>query len=174
MTEQKRVEEAQKQQRLAKQQEEADKQKKLDEIRRLRTQAAKDAQLAEQKLRQLADARARQTTAPAAATGTSAPAGNNGVDDGLLAKYIAAIQQQVSGQWTRPESVPLGTRCRVVIKQLPGGNVLSAEVQPGCAMDEAGQDSLERAVLKAQPLPYRGFESVFNRTLIFNFTAQDR
>ena len=174
LTEQKRVEEAQKQQRLAKQQEEADKQKKLDEIRRLRTQAAKDAQLAEQKLRQLADARARQTTAPAAATGTSAPAGNNGVDDGLLAKYIAAIQQQVSGQWTRPESVPLGTRCRVVIKQLPGGQVMSAEVQPGCAMDQAGQDSLERAVLKAQPLPYRGFESVFNRTLIFNFTAQDR
>lgn len=174
LTEQKRVEEAQKQQRLAKQQEEADKQKKLDEIRRLRSQAAKDAQLAEQKLRQLADARARQTTSPAAATGTSAPAGNNGVDDGLLAKYIAAIQQQVSGQWTRPESVPLGTRCRVVIKQLPGGNVLSAEVQPGCAMDQAGQDSLERAVLKAQPLPYRGFESVFNRTLIFNFTAQDR
>jgi colicin import membrane protein len=174
LTEQKRVEEAQKQQRLAKQQEEADKQKKLDEIRRLRTQAAKDAQLAEQKLRQLADARARQTAAPAAATGASAPAGNNGVDDGLLAKYIAAIQQQVSGQWTRPESVPLGTRCRVVIKQLPGGNVLSAEVQPGCAMDQAGQDSLERAVLKSQPLPYRGFESVFNRTLIFNFTAQDR
>lgn len=174
LTEQKRVEEAQKQQRLAKQQEEADKQKKLDEIRRLRTQAAKDAQLAEQKLRQLADARARQTSTPAAATGTSAPAGNNGVDDGLLAKYIAAIQQQVSGQWTRPESVPLGTRCRVVIKQLPGGQVMSAEVQPGCAMDQAGQDSLERAVLKAQPLPYRGFESVFNRTLIFNFTAQDR
>ncbi|HEX7802817.1 MAG TPA: cell envelope integrity protein TolA [Pseudoxanthomonas sp.] len=174
LTEQKRVEEAQKQQRLAKQQEEADKQKKLDEIRRLRTQAAKDAQLAEQKLRQLADARARQTTAPAAAAGTSAPAGNNGVDDGLLAKYIAAIQQQVSGQWTRPESVPLGTRCRVVIKQLPGGQVMSAEVQPGCAMDQAGQDSLERAVLKAQPLPYRGFESVFNRTLNFNFTAQDR
>lgn len=174
LTEQKRVEEAQKQQRLAKQQEEVDKQKKLDEIRRLRAQAAKDAQLAEYKLRQLADARARQTSTPAAATGTSAPAGNNGVDEGLLAKYIAAIQQQVSGQWTRPESVPLGTRCRVVIKQLPGGQVMSAEVQPGCAMDQAGQDSLERAVLKAQPLPYRGFESVFNRTLIFNFTAQDR
>ena len=174
LTEQKRVEEAQKQQRLAKQQEDADKQKKLDEIRHLRAQASKDAQLAEQKLRQLADTRPRQTAAPAAATGASAPAGNNGVDEGLLAKYIAAIQQQVSGQWTRPESVPPGTRCRVVIKQLPGGQVMSAEVQPGCAMDQAGQDSLERAVLKAQPLPYRGFESVFNRTLNFNFTAQDR
>lgn len=174
LTEQKRVEEAQKQQRLAKQQEEVDKQKKLDEIRKLRSQAARDAQLAEQKLRQLADARSRQASSPAAATAASAPAGNNGVDEGLLGKYVAAIQQQVSAQWTRPESVPLGTHCRVVIRQLPGGQVVSAEVQAGCAMDQAGQDSLERAVLKAQPLPYRGFESVFNRTLNFNFTAQDR
>ena len=177
LTEQKRVEEAQKQQRLAAQQEEADKQKKLAEIRRQRAELDRQKNLAEQKLRQIAEARAQSAASANAAqygANASAPAGNNGVDEGLLAKYIAAIQQQVSGQWTRPESVPLGTRCRVVIKQLPGGQVMSAEVQPGCAMDQAGQDSLERAVLKAQPLPYRGFESVFNRTLNFNFTAQDR
>ena len=174
LTEQKRVEEAQKQQRLAKQREEADKQKKLDDIRRLRAQAAKDAQLAEQKLRQLSDARARQTTAPATATGASAPAGNNGVDPNLKGQYAAAIRSAVSAQWTRPESVPLGTRCRVFIKQTPGGAVVSAEVQPGCPMDAAGQDSLERAVLKANPLPYRGFEAVFERNLILNFEAQDR
>lgn len=177
LTEQKRVEEAQKQQRLAAQQEEADKQKKLAEIRRQRAELDRQKNLAEQKLRQIAEARAQSATSANAAqygAAQSAPAGNNGVDEGLLAKYIAAIQQEVSGQWTRPESVPLGTRCRVVIKQLPGGQVMSAEVQPGCAMDQAGQDSLERAVLKAQPLPYRGFESVFNRTLNFNFTAQDR
>ena len=178
LTERQRQQEAENKQRLAKQQEEADKQKKLDEIRRLRAQASKDAQLAEQKLRQLADARARSTSAATAAAqadaASSAPAGDGGVDEGLLAKYRAAIQAAVSDQWTRPESVPLGTRCRVVIKQSPGGAVMSAEVQPGCAMDQAGQDSLERAVLKAQPLPYRGFESVFNRTLNFNFTAQDR
>ncbi len=176
LTERKRQEEAEKKQRLAKQQEEADKQKKLDEIRRLRSQAARDAQLAEQKLRQLADARARTVSAlPSSNSGPSnPPAGQNGNADDLTAKYVAAIQSAVSGQWNRPESVPLGTRCRVVIKQLPGGQVMSAEVQPGCSMDQTGQDSLERAVLKAQPLPYRGFESVFNRTLNFNFTAQDR
>ena len=174
LTEQKRVEEAQKQQRLAKQQEEADKQKKLDDIRRLRAQAAKDAQLAEQKLRQLNDARARQTAAPVAATGSSAPAGNNGVDPNLKGQYAAAIRAAVLAQLTRPDSVPLGTRCKVVIKLIAGGNVLSAEVQPGCPMDQAGQDSVERAVLKAQPLPYRGFEAVFSRELILNFEAQDR
>ena len=31
----------------------------------------------------------------------------------------------------------------------------------------------ERAVLLAQPLPYAGFEAVFNRTLNFNFEAQE-
>lgn len=187
LTEQKRVEEAQKQQRLAAQQEEADKQKKLAEIRRQRAELDRQKNLAEQKLRQIAEARAQSASANAMQYGASAstaaaqsdaaassPAGKGGADEGLLAKYRAAIQSAVSAQWTRPESVPLGTRCRVVIKQLPGGQVMSAEVQPGCAMDQAGQDSLERAVLKAQPLPYRGFESVFNRTLNFNFTAQDR
>lgn len=178
LTEQKRVEEAQKQQRLAKQQEEVDKQKKLDEIRRLRAQAAKDAQLAEQKLRQLADARAQQASTSASAAAASAqsnaPSGNNGADANLKGQYAAAIRAAVLAQWTRPDSVALGTRCKVFIKQIAGGNVLSAEVQPGCPMDQAGQDSVERAVLKAQPLPYRGFESVFSRELILNFEAQDR
>lgn len=68
----------------------------------------------------------------------------------------------------------MGTRCKVLVTQLPGGEVISAEVQPGCPMDAAGQRSIEAAVLKAQPLPYRGFEPVFNRRLIFNFEAQDR
>ncbi|TWR29546.1 protein TolA, partial [Xanthomonas vasicola] len=49
-----------------------------------------------------------------------------------------------------------------------------AKVAPGCPYDEAGQRSIEAAVLSAQPLPYRGFESVFQRNLTFVFTAQDQ
>ena len=40
--------------------------------------------------------------------------------------------------------------------------------------DDAGRRSVEAAILRAQPLPYRGFESVFQRTLNFNFEARDR
>ncbi len=191
LTERKRQEQAEQQRRLAAQQEEdrqkrvaaeaqqkaeADK-KRLEEIRRQRAQAAREAQLAEQKLRQLADARARQAAASANQSQygqPAAPAGNGGTDADLRGRYAAAIQEAVLRQWTRPESVPVGTRCRVVITQLPGGEVMSAKVQPGCAMDAAGQDSVERAVLKAQPLPYRGYESVFARTLTLNFEARDR
>ncbi|MFT4255924.1 MAG: cell envelope integrity protein TolA [Pseudoxanthomonas sp.] len=191
LTERKRQEEAEKKQRLAKQQQEeqkriaeeekrkADEEKrKADRLAQLRAERAKlerEQNLAEQKLRQLQAARERSAaSATATAAGPSAPAGQGGTDDGLLAQYREAIQAAVNRQWTRPDSVPLGTRCRVIIKQLPGGEVIDAQVQPGCPMDPAGQASLERAVLKAQPLPYRGFESVFNRQLNFNFTAQDR
>ena len=144
---------------------------------RMKAQAAKEAQLAEQKLRQLADARTRTAASANSAqygAAGSPPAGQGGDANDLRSKYAEAIKTAVTAQWTRPDSVPLGTRCKVAIKQLPGGEVISAEVQPGCPMDQAGQDSLERAVLKAQPLPYRGFESVFERQLTLNFTAQDR
>jgi colicin import membrane protein len=198
LTERKRVEEAEQKARLARQQEEADRQKKLAdeqrranetqaeqerqqkiaELRRRREQAEREARQAEQRLRQVADARARAaTSAPAASsnTGGQTPAtpGQGGTSDDLTAKYAAAIQQAVVTQWNKPDNVPNGTRCRILIRQLPGGEVVSAQVQSGCSMDAAARDSIERAVLRAQPLPFRGFESVFRRELMFTFTAQD-
>ena len=174
LTEQKRVEEVQKQQRLARQQEEADKQARLAEIRRQRAQLDQQQKLAEQKLRQIADARTRTASASAAQASTSQPAGNAGADANLTGEYAAAIQRAVLSQWVRPDSVPLGQRCTLSIRQLPGGEVVEAKVAANCPYDAAGKRSIEAAVLRAQPLPYRGFESVFQRNLTFNFTAQDQ
>ena len=123
-----------------------------------------------------ADARAR-AQATSTSTGNSGPStpspGQGGTSNDLTAKYAAAIQQAVVAQWNRPDNIPNGTRCRILIKQLPGGEVMSAEVQSGCAMDAAARDSIERAVLRAQPLPFRGYETVFRRELMFTFTAQN-
>lgn len=166
LTEQKRQAEAQRQQRLAKLEQE--KQKKLADIRRQRAAASREAELAEQKLQQIADARA------ASASAASPPPGNNGVDAGLQARYAAALQEAILAKWTRPETVPVGARCRLTIRQLPGGEVMDVEVSSPCAYDEQGRRSIEAAVLKAQPLPYAGFESVFQRTLLLNFEARDR
>jgi colicin import membrane protein len=177
LTERERQAEAERKQRLAKQQEEADRQAKLEEIRRKRAQAARETQLAEQRLQQITNARNRQAEAASSAAASavgSPPPGQGGTANDLLAKYQAALQQAITDKWTRPDSVPLGTRCRIVIRQIPGGEVIEAQVQAGCPFDEMGKRSIEAAVLKAQPLPYSGFESVFNRTLILNFEAQDR
>jgi len=173
LTEQKRQEEAQQKQRLAEQQE-AERQKKLDEIRRERARLQREQNLAEQKLQQLADRRASQASQTAAATAPAQQAGNQGTDTGLLARYQAALQSAIKNKWTRPDSVPLGAACRLNIRQLPGGQVIAVEVIEPCAYDEAGRRSVEAAVLKAQPLPYAGFESVFQRSLILNFRAEDR
>lgn len=70
--------------------------------------------------------------------------------------------------------MPLGQRCKIVIRQIPGGKVIDAQVDPSCPYDEPGRRSIERAVLLAQPLPYAGFESVFNRNITLNFQGEDR
>lgn len=170
LTERERQREAENQRRLAAQAEAAEHEKKLAEIRRQREQATRQARQAEERLQQLQQAQQRQQPAQP----TQGTPGQGGTSDDLTAKYAAAIQQAVLNQWVRPETVPLGQRCRVSIRQLPGGDVMSVEVQPGCPFDEAGRRSLENAVLRAKPLPYRGFESVFQRNLTLNFEAQDR
>ncbi|MDQ3268599.1 MAG: protein TolA [Pseudomonadota bacterium] len=169
LTEQRRQEDVQRQKRLAKMEEERKAQ--LADIRRQRAAASREAEAAEQRLKQVADARAAKASATVA---TAAPPGNAGTDTGLRARYAAAMQEAILAKWTRPETVPVGARCRLIIRQLPGGEVMSAEVASPCAYDEQGRRSIEAAVLKAQPLPYAGFESVFSRTLTLNFEARDR
>jgi colicin import membrane protein len=173
LTERKRQEEAEKKQRLAQQAQQQDIARKLEKIRAEREKAKRAADLAEQKLKQIADARAAQPTQPSAST-TAPPPGNNGVDPGLAARYAAALTDAIQRNWTRPDSVPLGQRCVINIRQIPGGQVISAKVDASCPYDELGRRSIEAAVLKAQPLPYAGFETVFNRNLRLNFEAQDR
>lgn len=190
LTERKRVEEAEQRRRLAAQQEEdrqkkvaeerrqsaeAERQQRLAQIRRQREQAEREARAAEAKLRELAQARAQSASNSAASTAASTPrAGAGGTSEDLTAKYAAAIQQAVLNQWIRPESIPAGQRCRLTIRQLPGGEVVDVSFTAGCPYDEAGRRSVEAAILRAQPLPFRGFESVFQRTLNFNFEAKDR
>jgi len=168
LTEQKRQEEAEKKFRLAEQQRD----EKLKEIQAERAKAQREADLAEQKLKQIADLRAAQASKQAASAAPPPP-GNQGADAGLSARYAAAIQAAVLSQWTRPDNVPLGQKCVIHITQLPGGDVMSAKVDPSCPYDEAGRRSVEAAVLKAKPLPYQGFEAVFARNLKLNFVAQD-
>lgn len=171
LTEQERQREAQRRERLT--QMEQERLKQLEDIRRRRAAAAREASLAEQRLQQLADARAR-SAADAAAQSDAQATGANGNDDGLRARYAAALQAAIVAKWTRPDTVPLGAVCRLHIRQLPGGQVMSVEVTSPCTYDEQGRRSVEAAVLKAQPLPYAGFEPVFSRDVTLNFRAEDR
>ena len=163
LDEQKRQEQEQQRQR--------DIQAQLQKIQAERAKAKRQADLAAQKLQQIADFKAQQ--ASDAAASASPPRGNPNADDALAGRYAAALKQAIRENWTRPDNVPRTARCVINITQLPGGKVIDAQVAPSCPYDALGRRSVEAAVLKAQPLPYAGFESVFNRKLELTFQAED-
>ena len=170
LTERERQREAEQKARTAMQ---LERERQLADIRRQRSAAQRDAQLAEERLRQLADRRAQQASNTAAAN-ASPPPGDRGADAALRAAYIEALTKAIRMNWTQPDNVSSAVACKIVIRQIAGGEVIDAQVDPSCPYDEQGRRSVEAAVLKAQPLPYRGFESVFNRTLTINFRGEDR
>jgi colicin import membrane protein len=160
--------EAERRERLR--QQELAREQELAEIRKQREAAQKRSEMEAERLQQLADA--RQAATPAATPSRDpAPAqqpGNRGTDDSLLGRYQLAIQQAVTQAWMRPEHVT-SVQCRVRIIQIPGGEVINASILSPCPTDDLTRRSMEAAVLKAQPLPYRGYESVFRREVTFTF-----
>ena len=142
----------------------------LAEIRKQREKAARERTMAEQRAQQLADARAQQSST---SNSTPAPRGDPNSRSAVNALYSVAIKDAITRQWTRPESIPMGIPCQVRIRQIPGGEVVDVQVSTGCPYDQLGKRSLEAAVLKASPLPYAGFEDVFNRDVTLTFRPED-
>ena len=73
--------------------------------------------------------------------------------------------------WNCPDNAQPGLRCTLKVVQLPGGDVMSVKAVAPCNADQVTRASIEEAVTKAQPLPYKGYEKVFARelTLIFYY-----
>jgi colicin import membrane protein len=160
---QQQQQEAENRQRLA--QQELERQKQLADIRKLRADAKRKVKLEEQRLKQVQDQRAQlaQNVAP---TPTSAPlaqppSGNGGVNIGLKARYVLAIRSVVQQNW-HTVNVPERVHCRVHFKQLPGGDVFGDPTFSDCPYDALARASVVDA-LKRTPLPYAGFEPVFDR-----------
>ncbi|MFT3806860.1 protein TolA [Arenimonas sp.] len=129
----------------------------LEAIRREREQAAQTTRMEEQRLRQLAD---RQAANPSPPRDPAPQAGNRGMDEGLLARYIAALNATARANWNRSMAPEL-VRCKVRFTQRIGGEVMRVEFLE-CPFDAVARDSVERALFK-EPMPYQGFESVYQR-----------
>jgi len=133
-------------------------------IKREREEATRMTKMEEQRLRQLAD---RQPASPQPAhTPAQPPSGARGTDEGLMARYKAAMHATANDNWNRglaPELV----RCEVRFQQIPGGEVINIEFMD-CPYDAQARESVERALRKT-PMPYSGFESVFMPKVITTF-----
>jgi len=159
------------------QRKEEERKKQLADIRKQREAAEKALKLEQQKLAQLEDRqRADRATsekqrvqAQAEREADQAQTGAGGKDDDLSARYAAAIQSAVTNNWNRPDSAQAGLRCTIEITQIPGGDLLNVTVSSPCNADQVTRNSIESAVRKAAPLPYKGYEKVFQRSIRFNF-----
>ena len=97
--------------------------------------------------------------------------GMGGNQQSLAAQYQAALVQAIQNNWLRPDNIARHVRCPIRIMQIPGGKVISVTILPSCPYDEIARRSVEAAVLRASPLPYSGFESVFQTELTINFSV---
>jgi colicin import membrane protein len=140
--------------------------KQLDAAKSNTKQADTKKKQADQQLKDLQNAKddGRDNLPPADQVQT----GNNGTNTDA---YRAAIVNAVTPNWLRPDNMP-NAPCLVHIVQIPGGQVLSAKADSSCPYDAAGKASIENAVLRSQPLPYKGFEKEFVRNLDFTFRPQ--
>jgi hypothetical protein len=89
-------------------------------------------------------------------------------EQALGMRYKQAINKAVMDQFVRPDNMPAVT-CNVRIVQRPGGDVLSATVDPSCPDSDLAKRSIADAVLRAQPLPYKGYEPVFSPVIEIQF-----
>ncbi|MBS0556578.1 MAG: cell envelope integrity protein TolA [Proteobacteria bacterium] len=153
------------------QREERERAKQLAQVRAEREAADKKLKLEKQKLEQLRDlAKAKPAPAQPVPEAEQAKSGTNGSDDSLQAQYFAAIQNAVTDNWLRPDSAQPGLKCMLRIVQIPGGDVIGVQLLNPCNADPLTRASIEQAVKRAAPLPYKGYEKAFQRQIDFNFT----
>ena len=140
----------------AKRKAEAEAKRKAQEEARRKAEAARQAEL-ERQMRAEIEAEERLLSLQTSAAGQA---------------WIGAIQDRVERNWIRPASAGAGLKCDVRVSQIPGGEVVRAEIVK-CNGDETVQRSIIAAVMKASPLPTPSDPALFERTIIFSFEPED-
>jgi colicin import membrane protein len=163
-------EEKQRQEQVLLEQQERERAKQLEEIKRQREAADRKLKLEREKLAQLKDLQKKPAPETAVPEAPEAKTGAAGQDTSLAAEYFAAIQNAVTQNWLRPDNAQGGLRCMLRIVQIPGGDVIGVQISSPCNADPQTRNSIEQAVKRAAPLPYKGYEKVFQRDINFNFS----
>ena len=72
-----------------------------------------------------------------------------------LQEWAAAVSKSVQAHWHRPlNHVPEASSCRVWVRVMPNGDVAELRVaDDACVQDRLLSDSIERAVISAEPFP---------------------
>jgi len=121
----------------------ADAEKKRQEETRKQLEAERRRKAAEESLKQ-------QLVAEEEVRAEAARAGRAATE---MDKYREAIRQRVSNRWNEPSNVPRGLKCLVRVRFVPGTwDIVEVVIVRGSG-NKIFDDSVERAVLAASPLP---------------------
>lgn len=169
---------AEQQQQLERERREAEQARlqELEQLRRQREQAQREREEQERRLAELAERReaeeARQRAEAEAerlrlASEQAAAEERRGT---LRDEYMATIAELVRRNWIRPPTTRSGVRCEVRVVQIPGGDIIDQAISSPCNADEITRRSILAAVERTAELPYRGYEDVFAREIVFEFS----
>ena len=97
------------------------------------------------------------------------------MNSGAKERYELGLEQQIRRHWIQPLSAVPGVECAIRIRQLPGGEIVSATIgQCGqCNGDDAFKRSIEAAAFKASPLPEPENPTVFEPNLCITFKPKE-
>jgi colicin import membrane protein len=87
--------------------------------------------------------------------------------------YKTLVEQHIGRHWIRPTGSPKAFTCKVLVKQIPNGEVVDVRVVESCGSMVLDR-SVETAVRKASPLPLPENRDVFDRELVITFIPSDR
>jgi colicin import membrane protein len=135
----------------------------LEAIRLAQKSAATRTRMEDQRLQQLQDLNQSEPVRAPPGPPQAANGNPNALND-LRARYMAAIKATIHGNWRHDGAEPL-QRCQVEFTQAPGGEVIDVTFV-SCPFSPEARDRAERAV-RLTPLPYYGFEAVFQRRQTF-------
>jgi colicin import membrane protein len=153
----------------AKQKAEAEQKKKAEAERKRKAElAARQKAEAERKRKAEEAARAKAEAEMQAQLAAERAALEEARVQSVLGEYIAYIADKVERNWLRPPGSPAGLKCTVNVRLIPGGDVVSARVVQSSG-DAVFDDSAEKAVLKASPLPVPDDPSATKHFRDFNF-----
>jgi colicin import membrane protein len=149
---------------------EQDKKRKAEAERKKQAEQDKKRKAETERKKQAAAEAARREAAEEALQAQLAEETAQARAESALSQYIPYIQDKIQRNWLRPAGSPAGMSCLILVKLIPGGEVVDAKVVRSSG-DPLFDRSVETAVLKASPLPMPEDAAMFKyfREINFNF-----
>ncbi len=165
----KRAEEEAKRQQAAAERERIEAERQRQEAERKRIEAERQRQAEERKQREAAEAAIKQRiAAEQRRIEQEEAAARARMLDTAKVEYVGLIAAKVTRNWLRPAGSPAEFSCKVLVRQIPGGDVVGVQILESSGFPAIDR-SVEAAVRKASPLPRPSEPELFEREIVFYF-----